>query len=197
MSPHEQKVATRQRLREVLRAMSPDQRRRKSRAAADLILAAPEFAAARYVMLYIATSEEVDTAAIALRAWQEGKVVLAPKVFMADRTMLAVEISSLDSGMRPTRVGVLEPIAGLPVPPEFIDLVIVPGLGFGEQGQRLGRGGGFYDRFLSQPEFKGATCGLAFEEQVLPDLPMLPHDHPLKMLATDAKVRRFTGNTEA
>ena len=50
---------------------------------------------------------------------------------------------------------------------------------------------GFYDRFLAQPEFIGVSCGLAFEEQIIDDVPVLDHDMPLSMLVTDRGIRRF------
>jgi 5-formyltetrahydrofolate cyclo-ligase len=74
----------------------------------------------------------------------------------------------------------------------LIDLVIVPGLGFTTDGHRIGRGMGFYDRFLAQGDFIGVSCGLAFEEQVVPELPVLDHDIALSMLATDCGIRRFS-----
>ena len=80
------------------------------------------------------------------------------------------------------------------MPVEFIDLVIVPGLGFTETGHRIGRGMGFYDRFLAQSDFVGLSCGLAFAEQMVEALPMLDHDVPLSMLATDRGLRRFASN---
>jgi 5-formyltetrahydrofolate cyclo-ligase len=75
-----------------------------------------------------------------------------------------------------------------------IDFVIVPGLGFTKRGYRIGRGMGFYDRFLAQTDFMGVSCGLAFEEQIVADLPILDHDVPLSMLATDQGIRRFASN---
>jgi 5-formyltetrahydrofolate cyclo-ligase len=72
--------------------------------------------------------------------------------------------------------------------------VIVPGLGFSENGYRIGRGMGFYDRFLAQPDFLGLSCGLAFHQQLCPDLPILDHDVPLSMLATDKGLVRFASN---
>jgi len=106
-----------------------------------------------------------------------------------------VEISSLNSAsMTITGPGVREPIAGKPIPVDFLDLVIVPGLGFTRTGQRIGRGMGFYDRFLATPEFIGISCGMAFEEQIVPDLPVLDHDIPLNMLATEGSVHRFTSS---
>jgi 5-formyltetrahydrofolate cyclo-ligase len=72
--------------------------------------------------------------------------------------------------------------------------VVVPGLGFTPDGHRIGRGMGFYDRFLAQPEFLGLSCGLAFEEQMVPSVPILDHDMPLSMLVTDRGILRFASS---
>jgi 5-formyltetrahydrofolate cyclo-ligase len=189
------KAIIRRQLRERLNAMTDEERRQKSMAACSLLNGSPEFAAARVVMLYLSGPLEVDTAPIALRCWQNGKTVVVPKVSWDQRRMLPVEISSLASdGMTTTGPGVLEPIAGNPIPVQFIDLVVVPGLGFTPTGHRIGRGMGFYDRFLAQPEFIGLRCGLAFQEQVVDELPVLDHDQPLSMLVTDRGIRRFASN---
>ena len=108
--------------------------------------------------------------------------------------MLPVEITSLQTGLATTGSGIREPAgdAGKPIPLNLIDLVIVPGLGFTPTGYRIGRGMGFYDRFLAQPDFVGLSCGLAFEEQMVEQLPVLDHDMPLSMLVTDRGIiRRF------
>lgn len=184
----------RRQLREKLGAMTDADRHAKSLAAARFITESPEFAAARVVMLYLSTVQEVDTAPLALRCWQSGKTVVVPKVSWDQRRMLPVEISSLQTGMTSTGPGIREPVAGNPIPTNFIDLVIVPGLGFTAKGHRIGRGMGFYDRFLAQPEFVGLSCGLAFDEQIVPSLPVLDHDVPLSMLVTDRGIQRFASN---
>ena len=84
-----------------------------------------------------------------------------------------------------------EPAFSAPIPPSLIDLVVVPGLGFDAFGNRLGRGRGFYDRFLATPEFKGIACALAFDEQFVDELPTGPLDCPVNMLVTSSQVRRF------
>jgi 5-formyltetrahydrofolate cyclo-ligase len=110
--------------------------------------------------------------------------------------MLPVEITSLQTGLTTTGPGIREPDAGTgkPIPLNLIDLVIVPGLGFTPNGFRIGRGMGFYDRFLAQPDFVGLSCGMGFEDQVMADLPVLDHDIPLGMLVTDRGIRRFASN---
>lgn len=188
---HDDKTEIRRQLRQVLANLTDAQRHAKSVAANAFVSSTSEFQSAKCIMLYLSTPMEVDTASLALKAWQQGKTVVVPKVSWDSRRMVPVEITSFASDqLQMTSKGFREPIAGNPVPLSFIDLALVPGLGFTENGHRIGRGMGFYDRFLAQTEFLGTSCGLAFEEQIVPYIPMLDHDIPLGMLATDRGIRR-------
>ncbi len=191
MSDMKSKAVIRKELREVLASMSETEQHQKSIAACNLLCRTPEFMSARVVMLYLSTAHEVDTATLALKCWQDGKTVVVPKVSWDQRRMLPVEIATLQSGLTTTGHGVREPITGKPIPVDMIDLVVVPGVGFTLTGHRIGRGMGFYDRFLAQSEFLGVSCGLGFEEQVVEQFPVLDHDIPLSMLATDRRIHRF------
>lgn len=188
------KQAVRRHLREIVAGLSDEQRHAKSVAACSFVATTPEFTAARVVMLYLSTPTEVDTTSLALKCWQAGKTVVVPKVSWDQRRMLPIEITSLTDHITTSGPGVREPLDGAPVPTDLIDIVIVPGLGFTDKGFRIGRGMGFYDRFLAQPEFIGVSCGLGFDEQVLPTIPVLDHDIPLSMLVTDRGIRRFASN---
>ena len=188
------KSAIRRQLHEKLRAMTDADRQAKGLAATGFLAASPEFAAARIVMLYLTAAQELDTTPLALRCWQSGKTVVVPKVSWDQRRMLPVEITSLQTRMTTTGPGVREPVSGQPMPVNLLDLVIVPGLGFTPDGHRIGRGMGFYDRFLAQPDFIGVSCGMGFEDQIVPQLPVLDHDMPLSMLCTDRGIRRFATN---
>src|SRR5262245_4885318 len=192
--PTNSKAVIRRQLREKLAQMTDAARHAKSLAACSLVSASPEFQSARVVMLYLSMPLEVDTSQLALRAWQAGKAMVGPNVSREQRRILPCKISSLTTGLTTTGQGMREPMSGSPFPTDLIDLVIVPGLGFTNNGYRIGRGMGFYDRFLAQSDFIGVSCGLAFEEQIMPDLPVLDHDVPLSMLATDQGIRRFASN---
>ncbi len=163
-----------------------------SGAACALLMALPEFTAARAVMLYHPIPGEVDCVPVAEAAWQAGKTVLLPRVTWEKRYMVALPCASLtDEHLRTGRHGLREPTGETPFPPGRIDLIVVPALAFDERGNRLGRGGGFYDRFLAQPDCPPTTCGLAFELQVVGELPVGHHDRPVEILVTDRRVRRF------
>ncbi|MCP4247229.1 MAG: 5-formyltetrahydrofolate cyclo-ligase, partial [bacterium] len=151
----------------------------------------PEYRRAEIMMVFLSLPGEIDTTALVLKAWQERKRVLAPKVSWEQRRMIPIEIRSLTHDLTVTGMGLREPAAGAPIPLPIIDLVVVPGLGYDVYGNRLGRGRGFYDRFLANPEFGGVACGLAFEQQFVQEIPAGPLDRPVDLLITDEQVRRF------
>lgn len=151
-----------------------------------------EYIKAEVIMVFLSLPQDIDTTPLVLRAWQSSKRVLAPKVSWNQRRMMPIEIRSLTEDFTVSAMGIREPVTGIPFPISMIDLVIVPGLGFDESGNRLGRGRGFYDRFLVHPEFQGVACAMAFEEQMTSEIPVGPLDRKVDMLVTDAKVRRFT-----
>ncbi len=77
------------------------------------------------------------------------------------------------------------------VPLAIIDMVVIPGMAFDRNGFRVGRGRGFYDRFLSQQDFQGVRCALCFHEQLLNEtIPSEPHDIPMDLIVTDREVVR-------
>jgi 5-formyltetrahydrofolate cyclo-ligase len=191
-NPYDVKTELRQRLRKVLAGIPPDELGARSLRACHRLFEQPEYLEAEVIMVFLSLPTEIETAPIVLRGWQDRKRVLAPKVSWSQRRMLPVEIRSLTEDLVVSTMGIREPVSGIPFPISLIDLVIVPGLGFDEFGNRLGRGRGFYDRFLSHSEFHGVACALAFEAQMTPAVPVGPLDRHVEMLVTDEKVRRFS-----
>ncbi len=181
----------RARLKAGLAARSRDEVQDHSARACRLLADQPEFRESEIVMVFLSLAGEINTAQLVLRAWQEGKRVLAPRVSWEQRRMIPLEIRSLTEDIEETQWSLRQPVQGDPVPVAMIDLVIVPGIGFDLQGSRLGRGRGFYDRFLANPDFAGITCALAFEEQVVEKIPTDVHDIQVDMVVTSQTVRRF------
>ena len=188
---HPNKKELRNELRQTLRGIDADDLTRRSHDAARRLFAEPAFVDARAVMLFLSMPHEIDTRPVALRCWQSQKTVAAPLVNFEQRHMIPVEVRSLNDPMPTDERGLANPVEGAPIPIEDIDLLIVPGLGFDLTGQRIGRGAGFYDRFLSQPAFRATTLGLAFDEQVVEHVPTDEHDVPLDGLITDRRTLRF------
>ena len=185
------KLALRAQLRQKLMALDAAQLSARSHAAAERLIATPAFRAATAVMLFLPLKYEIDARPVALKAWQAFKTVTVPLVGYEQKHMIPVVIKSLEESLVSDRFGVRTPRAAEPFPVEMIDLVVVPGLGFDRAGHRIGRGSGFYDRFLSQPRFRGTTCGLGLHEQVVGQVPCAAHDVRLDMLVTDREVMRF------
>jgi len=172
--------------------MPDDVRKQESQRTCHRLFEQPEYIKAEVIMVYLSLPAEPDTTALVLRAWQDSKRVLAPKVSWNQRRMLPMEIRSLTNDLTVTPMGIREPITGIPFPMSLIDLVIVPGVAFDECGNRLGRGRGFYDRFLSHAEFEGIACGFALDAQMSPTtIPTGPLDRPVDMLVTNKAVRHF------
>jgi 5-formyltetrahydrofolate cyclo-ligase len=185
------KKELRQELRRRLNLITPAEWSERSTLACRRLIEQTEYRRAEVVMIFLSMPSEVDTSQIALHCWSNIKRVLAPKVSWEQRRMLPTQINSLTSDVQQGVLGIREPTEGLPIPVADIDLVIVPGLAFDGAGNRLGRGRGFYDRFLSHRDFQGVACGLALEDQVVEAVPAEQKDVRVHMLVTDARVRRF------
>jgi len=189
--PQHKKRRIRQLIRQRLEQMDPMARYARSLAACKHLTHQEEFIRAEAIMIYLSTDHEVDTASIALAAWQMDKTVTVPKVAWDHKHMVPVAITSLETDVAPGRNGVRQPNGDQPVLLAEIDLIVVPGLAFDRHGLRIGRGGGFYDRFLAAEDCRAVICGLAFHEQVVDDISAEPHDRAVGMLVTDEEVLRF------
>jgi len=182
------KVELRRQLRNCLVAMPPEQRKEKSRQACRRLIATEAFQNASIIMMYLSLPHEIDTSEAILQAWQLGKTVAVPKISWQQRHMIPVQITSLETGFSTSAGGLRNPVAGVPIPFGQIDLVVAPALGFDRRGNRLGRGGSFYDRFFANKEVIASRCGLAFAEQVVDSIPITESDEPVEFIVTDAEV---------
>lgn len=135
-------------------------------------------------MLYYPHKNEVDTTCIIQRLLEEGKTVLLPKV--EEKHILPVVVSDI-SRLKTGYAGIKEPEGDVYI--GRIDVVVVPGVAFDERGYRLGYGKGFYDRFLEKGDVVLAV-GLAYDFQVLKDIPVQQHDLPVDIVLTPTKTIR-------
>jgi 5-formyltetrahydrofolate cyclo-ligase len=179
-----------QAVREVLlaarRRLSGEERARLSRRIAERLVALELFSRSRTVALYAAMGAEVDTSEVARSAAAAGKRVVFPR-FERQHALAFAECSP--EALVPASHGTREPPPGAPaVPLAAIDLVLVPGVAFDLHCRRLGRGRGHYDATLAALSPGTARVGLAFELQVLPAVPVEPHDAPLDAVVTEARV---------
>jgi 5-formyltetrahydrofolate cyclo-ligase len=190
------KMKLRNELKARLVAMDADVRAEKSKTACRNLIETPQFSQAAVVMIYLSLPHEVDTSTAILAAWQQGKTVAVPKISWQQRHMIPVIITSLEVGFSTEVGGLRNPITGIPMPIEEIDIVVAPALGFDRKGNRLGRGGSYYDRFFANKELRAVKCGLGFEEQIIDTVPVTEHDVRMDMLVTDDEVLYFTKEIE-
>lgn len=197
------KQPTRQRQRQAIRALrralSPTERTARSNALCTRLFRQPLFRAAKHIALYLPADGEVDTAAILGRCWNEGKKVYLPVLmpFLDNRLWFARY--KPDTALVRNRFGIAEPrtVHRQRIKPIGLDLVLTPLVGFDAQGNRLGMGGGYYDRSFAyllrrNSWHKPRLIGLAYDFQQLNKLPRQPWDVPLSAVATDTDWHLFT-----
>lgn len=180
------KAQWRARVRARLRAMPAAARAAASRRLAARLRRLPAYRAARWIGFYLAADGEVETRAMIQQALADGKRVAAPMPVMARRQLRLAELTSAARGLMRGPYGIAQPNPrrARRVDPTVLDLLVVPGVAFDAQGHRLGRGGGYYDRFLAALPPAIPRVGLAFRCQRVPRLPRAPHDQPVtKVLA--------------
>lgn len=182
------KSQLRRELQSCLLDIGGKERTEKSRRACQNLVSTPEFQNASSIMIYLSLPHEVDTSEAILQAWQSGKTVAVPKISWQQRHMIPVKINTLETGFSVGTSGLRNPVMGVPIPFEEIDLVVAPALGFDKQGNRLGRGGAYYDRFFANEKLKATRCGLAFSEQLVEAIPTTDSDEPVYLLVTDKEV---------
>lgn len=141
------------------------------------------------VALYWAVGSEVSTQSIFGHLQTIDKKLYLPRSDLSAESLEMVEVHSpqdLTWGPFKTR----EPgPRGAAVGQEHFPIILIPGLAFDPQGGRLGRGRGYYDRFLSH--YTGLKIGLAFSEQILPRLPTDPHDVPMDLIITEQGIHKI------
>ncbi|MCX5668402.1 MAG: 5-formyltetrahydrofolate cyclo-ligase [Candidatus Omnitrophica bacterium] len=145
-----------------------------------------EFKKAKVVMFYVSLKDEVDTLSMIDEALKTGKRIAVPVILKEEKRLIAGEIHNRLEDLESQHFGIYQPMQDRvkEIPLDDIDLVVVPGVAFDRKNIRLGRGHGYYDRFLSGLPKRTKTIGLAFDFQVLEDLPQDPHDVPVSKIIT-------------
>jgi 5-formyltetrahydrofolate cyclo-ligase len=166
----------------------------RSEAARELALrltAAPEVRRAATVAAYVAVGSEPGTAPLLHALVAAGKRILLP-VVLPDLDLDWAAYAG-DQDLAPARYGLLEPV-GRRLGVDAVataDVVLVPGMAVSAEGQRLGKGGGCYDRALARVPLGTFTCVLLYDDEVGVDVPVEPHDRPVTAAASPAGVVRF------
>ena len=166
------KTEIRKQMKGLNTALSSEQREELSARIFNEAERLPAFARAKVVALFASLKDEPLTAP-ALERWSRSKRIVLPRVEGDIMRFYDYDPASMnDSGS----FGISEPEATALCRPEEIDFIIVPGMAFTAAGMRLGRGKGFYDKYLSQPGFRGVKAGVCYAHQLVGELPVEPHD---------------------
>ncbi|MEW6220022.1 MAG: 5-formyltetrahydrofolate cyclo-ligase [Thermodesulfobacteriota bacterium] len=186
----DRRAALRRRVLAARDALPAAARQEKSQLIAEHLLASPLLAAARTIMAYVAFRSEVATLPLIAALLAAGRTVAVPRTLIAARRLVPHRLATPETDLAPGAYGIGEPVPErTPVlDPGGIDLVLVPGSVFDPAGGRLGYGGGFYDRFLARDCPRATTVGLAFELQVVAQVPLLPHDRRLDYVVTETRL---------
>ncbi|MBW2020163.1 MAG: 5-formyltetrahydrofolate cyclo-ligase [Deltaproteobacteria bacterium] len=171
-------------------ALSNEERGEKSAAIMARLFDFANFLEARIVLFYMSYHSEVDTEPMICKALEHGKTVALPLVGKKERQIVPFKIDNLDQDIRPGYRGIREPIPQRckQIPVEQINLAIIPGIAFDERGGRIGHGTGCYDRFIPQLDITTRKVALAFECQIVPQIPMEPHDRYIDILITEERI---------
>ena len=168
--------------------LPPTARAAQSREIVDSVMGLAVFQETACVFIYCSYQSEVETWELIRRCLAAGKTVSVPLTEPKDSRMSAVVVTDPARDLIPGYRGILEPnpAASLRLQsPSQIEAAIIPGAVFDRAGNRLGYGGGYYDRFLSGAAVQALRIGLAFSIQVADCLPALPHDAAMDWLITE------------
>ncbi len=181
------KKALRREVRARRDAITPEERAAKSAAIAERTVQLPEIGGARTILAFSSFGSEVDTAPLIELLVSGGRRVALPRVAGRD-----VEVVAYRPGdpTQPAPFGAMEPVGGLVVPPEEVDVMITPGLAFDRHGNRAGYGGGFYDRLFRRARPDVVKVAVAFSIQLVDDVPAGPADRLVDLIVTEGEVVR-------
>jgi 5-formyltetrahydrofolate cyclo-ligase len=186
--PGQAKQALRRQVLACRDALPAPERARLSEAVCARAARLPELVAAHTILLFASFRSEVDTGPLLAWALDKGKVVCFPRV-LGPRRMAAYRVADPVVHLVPGAWGIPEPREGLAeVAPQELDVVVVPGSVFDVDGHRCGYGGGFYDNYLPLTRPGVPHVALAFECQIVDELPCEPHDLAVGKIVTETRV---------
>lgn len=173
------KSEIRRSVRRRIAALTAEQRAAQSAAIAAALLDSDDIRRAGTVALFLSLPDEPQTRELLAALSAEHRIVL-PRVEGDDMDFVVYSPGDLRIGA----FGIEEPAGNDTVAPAEIDAMIVPGVAFTADGARLGRGRGYYDRYIARDGFRAVCIGVCFAEQIVANLPVEPHDRKVDAVVT-------------
>lgn len=183
----EEKRLLREGMRKLREKLSDREVKEKSSTIAKRLLQLEEYEQAKTVMFYMGANKEVKTEEAVKASLEAGKNVAVPVSDLENGKIIPVKLTSLSS-LKPGAYGILEPAGGKEIDEKEIELAVVPGLAFDAEGNRIGYGLGFYDRFLRNISAK--KIALAYEMQIVDRVLATENDVPMDLILTEERVIR-------
>ena len=187
------KQTLKQQILEKRTSLSREEIKEKSNKIKNNLFSLKEFNEAKNIMLYISFNTESDTQKIIRELLnKKEKIIVVPYVIKGDLRLHLSELKNINE-LEPKTFGILEPkeMYIREFNPDKLDLVIVPGIAFDKKGHRIGYGYGYYDRFLKTIKKKAVKIGLAFDFQLIENIPEEEHDVPMNIVVTDKEILRI------
>ena len=168
-------------MRELKRAVTPEEKLRRSETVMRGVEQLPEFQRARVVLLYWSMADEVQTHAFVER-WYKEKTLLLPCVDGDDLRLR--QYTGPECMVAGEQFGIGEPTGEEWKDLDAVECIIVPGVAFDRKNNRMGRGRGFYDRLLKSTP-NAVKIGVAYDFQVLDSIPVEPHDVKMDKIVSE------------
>ena len=189
-----QRQTLRKRLRQQRKALSADTQTEHAQGLERQLCHSSLFKRSKRIAIYLASDGEIDPSILIKAAWHSNKKVYLPILSPFNKRLYFVPYFE-NSPMKLNRFNIAEPDVHPKhwLKPQQLDLILMPLVGFDKTGNRLGMGGGFYDRSLSfklfrKTNYKPYLIGLAHQLQLVDTLPNQPHDVPMLMIATEQQL---------
>jgi len=182
----ELKAKLRQRVRDSLKSLDAMQREQLSFHTIARLEQEAVWRQSQSILLYAPLSDELDVWPLLSKGLAEGKAMYLPRYEEIKVCYVIAQVKDPEVDLEMGRYGIREPAATCNlITTNLLDLILVPGVAFDLHGRRLGRGRGYYDQLLSA--VRGKTCGVAFDQQIVPEVPVEPHDVFLNCILTPTR----------
>jgi len=184
------KKKVREKIKSLLNNLPVQDYNHKNRIITGSLLKSDEYKHSNTIFIYYPFGKEIDTRVIIKDALSKNKKVVLPKVIVDELTLFF--ITDISKELKPGILGILEPDISqcLKADLKSIDLVIVPGLCFDLNFNRIGYGGGFYDKILEKISTKVKIIALAFDLQIFDNIPACSHDKKVDIIITESNIYR-------